>query len=50
MSMDDMTCPKGHPWDFDMVGKIHLKNEEDEEEVLYYCLKCGAVFKFIEPR
>jgi hypothetical protein len=46
-----MKCPNGHPVDIDdpgTVGHIDVKDEEGEEERLYWCHRCKVVFVF-EP-
>jgi len=40
-------CPNGHTYNLEdplTVGTIRFKDEDDEEDTLYYCGKCRVVF------
>lgn len=42
-----MKCPLGHTYDIEdsaTVGTIDFKDENGEEERLYFCRKCKVVF------
>jgi hypothetical protein len=48
--MVSMECPACHVGiDIEYAGHYDFKDDEGEEVRLYYCGRCGAVFKFLPP-